>query len=289
MKKGLGKGLAALIGDLNEDADNEEIKSINREKANRNTLPIELLVPNRNQPRKIFNDDSINELADSIKEKGVLLPILVRPLKDKSEYQIIAGERRWRASQIAGLHDVPVVIRKLDENEVLEIGLIENMQRENLTAIEEALGFERLQKEYSYTQENLSRILSKSRAYIANALRLLSLPHKVQLLLQEGELSVGHARALIVLKDPLSVAKYAIKKRMSVRQLETYVSYVKSGKNIKKKNLKTKSSDILALEKKLTDQTGLSVEIVEKGKERGELNVKYSNYDQLDSICKKLL
>ena len=288
MKKGLGKGLAALIGDLNEDADNEEIKSINKEETNRNTLPIEQLVPNRNQPRKIFNDDSINELADSIKEKGVLLPILVRPLKDKSEYQIIAGERRWRASQIAGLHDVPVVVRKLDENEVLEIGLIENMQRENLTAIEEALGFERLQKEYSYTQENLSRILSKSRAYIANALRLLSLPHKVQLLLQEGELSVGHARALIVLKDPLSVAKYAIKKRMSVRQLETYVSYIKSGKNIKEKNLKTKSSDILALEKKLTDQTGLSVEIVEKGKERGELNVKYSNYEQLDSICKKL-
>ena len=289
MKKGLGKGLAALIGDLNEDADNEEIKSINKEDTNRNTLPIELLIPNRNQPRKIFNDDSINELADSIRVKGVLLPILVRPLKDKSEYQIIAGERRWRASQIAGLHDVPVVIRRLDENEVLEIGLIENMQRENLTSIEEALGFERLQKEYSYTQENLSRILSKSRAYIANALRLLSLPHKVQLLLQEGELSVGHARALIVLKDPLSVAKYAIKKRMSVRQLETYVSYVKSGKNIKEKNLKTKSSDILALEKKLTDQTGLSVEIVEKGKERGELNVKYSNYEQLDSICKKLL
>ena len=289
MKKGLGKGLAALIGDLNEDADNKEIKRINKEETNRNTLPIELLVPNRNQPRKIFNEDSINELADSIREKGVLLPILVRPLKDKSEYQIIAGERRWRASQIAGLHDVPVVVRKLDENEVLEIGLIENMQRENLTAIEEALGFERLQKEYSYTQENLSRILSKSRAYIANALRLLSLPHKVQLLLQGGELSVGHARALIVLKDPLSVAKYAIKKRMSVRQLETYVSYLKSGKNIKEKNLKTKSSDILALEKKLTDQIGLSVEIVEKGKERGELNVKFSNYEQLDSICKKLL
>ena len=289
MKKGLGKGLAALIGDLNEDADNEEIKSINKVDVNRNTLPIEFLVPNRNQPRKIFNDDSINELANSIREKGVLLPILVRPLKEKSEYQIIAGERRWRASQIAGLNDVPVVIKKLDENEVLEIGLIENMQRENLTAIEEALGFERLQKDYNYTQENLSRILSKSRAYVANALRLLSLPHKVQSLLQEGELSVGHARALIVLKDPLSVAKYAIKKRMSVRQLETYVSYIKSGKNKKEKNLRTKSSDTLALEKRLTDQTGLSIEIVEKGKEKGELNIKYSNYEQLDSICKKLL
>ncbi len=207
MKKGLGKGLAALIGDLNEDADNEQIKITNKDDANQNSLPIDLLVPNRDQPRKIFNDESLKELAGSIKEKGVLLPILVRATSNKDQYQIIAGERRWRASQIAGLHNVPVVIRDLNESEVLEVGLIENMQRENLTAIEEALGFERLQVEYEYTQENLSKILSKSRAYIANALRLLTLPHKVQALLQEGALSVGHARSLIVLKDPLSVAK----------------------------------------------------------------------------------
>ena len=156
MKKGLGKGLAALIGDLNEDADNEQIETTYKDSANQNSLPIDLLVPNRDQPRKTFNDESLKELAGSIKEKGVLLPILVRATSNKDRYQIIAGERRWRAAQIAGLHNVPVVIRDLNESEVLEVGLIENMQRENLTAIEEALGFERLQMEYEYTQENLS-------------------------------------------------------------------------------------------------------------------------------------
>ena len=290
MKKGLGKGLAALIGDLDEDIESQEVKEKNEEGLGQvNSLPIELLIPNREQPRKTFNNESIKELADSVKEKGVLLPILVRPIKDKKEYQIIAGERRWRASQIAGLHDVPVVIRNFNESEVLEIGLIENMQRENLTAIEEALGFERLQREYSYTQENLSKILSKSRAYIANTLRLLSLPHKVQALLQDGQLSVGHARALIVLKDPLSVAKYAINKKMSVRQLENYVSYLKSGRNKKEQTPKTKSSDTVALEKNLTDKIGLAVEINERGDGRGEMNIKFTSYDQLDSVCKKLL
>jgi len=290
MKKGLCKGLAALIGDLDEDIDSQGIKDeAGLGVGQVSSLPIELLVPNRDQPRKIFNDESIKELASSVKEKGVLLPILVRSIKDKKEYQIIAGERRWRASQIAGLHEVPVVIRNFKESEVLEIGLIENMQRENLTAIEEALGFEKLQKEYNYTQENLSRILSKSRAYIANTLRLLSLPHKVQALLQNGDLSVGHARAIIVLKDPLSVAKYAIKKKMSVRQLESYVSYLKSGKNKKEQTPKTKSSDTMALEKNLTDKIGLAVEINEKRDGRGELSIKYTSYDQLESICKKLL
>ena len=279
MKKGLGKGLAALIGDLNEDADNEQIKITNKDGANQNSLPIDLLVPNRDQPRKTFNDESLKELAGSIKEKGVLLPILVRATSNKDRYQIIAGERRWRASQIAGLHNVPVVIRDLNESEVLEVGLIENMQRENLTAIEEALGFERLQSEYEYTQENLSKILSKSRTYIANALRLLTLPHKVQALLQEGALSVGHARTLIVLKDPLSVAKYAIKKKMSVRELESYAAYIKNGKNKKERSSKIKNPDTLALEKRLADQTGLSVEIIEKGNGRGELKIKYLTYD----------
>ena len=290
MKKGLGKGLAALIGDLDKDIDSRGIKDeADLGLGQGSSLPIELLVPNRDQPRKTFNDESIKELAESVKEKGVLLPILVRPVKDEKEFQIIAGERRWRASQIAGLHEVPVIIRNFKESEVLEIGLIENMQRENLTAIEEALGFERLQKEYNYTQESLSRILSKSRAYIANTLRLLSLPHKVQTLLQNGDLSVGHARTLIVLKDPLSVAKYAIKKKMSVRQLESYVSYLKSGKNKKEKTSKTKSSDTMALEKNLTDKIGLAVKINEKSGGRGELSIKYTSYDQLELVCKKLL
>ena len=287
MKKGLGKGLAALIGDLDEKSNDQGTK-INTEAANDQTnVPIEFLVPNRDQPRKNFSETSLNELSQSIKQKGILLPILVRPLNDK-EFQIIAGERRWRAAQKAGLNEVPVIIKNFNETEVLEIGLIENMQRENLSAIEEALGFEKLQKEYNYTQENLSKILSKSRAYVANALRLLSLPHKVQQLVQSGDLSSGHARALIVLADPLPVAKFAIKKGMSVRQLESYVSYLKKDKKSKQASVSQKSPDTLMLEKKLTDSLGLSVQIDEGKGEKGEIKIKYLSYDQLNFICDKL-
>ena len=287
MKKGLGKGLAALIGDLDEKSNDQGIK-INTEVANDQTnVPIEFLVPNRDQPRKNFSETSLDELSQSIKQKGILLPILVRPLNDK-EFQIIAGERRWRAAQKAGLNEVPVIIKNFNEIEVLEIGLIENMQRENLSAIEEALGFEKLQKEYNYTQENLSKILSKSRAYVANALRLLSLPHKVQQLVQSGDLSSGHARALIVLADPLPVAKFAIKKGMSVRQLESYVSYLKKDKKSKQASVSQKSPDTLMLEKKLTDNLGLSVQIDEGKGEKGEIKIKYLSYDQLNFICDKL-
>ena len=287
MKKGLGKGLAALIGDL-DDKSNEQGAKINTEVATDQTnVPIEFLVPNRDQPRKNFSETSLDELSQSIKQKGILLPILVRPLNDK-EFQIIAGERRWRAAQKAGLNEVPVIIKNFNEIEVLEIGLIENMQRENLSAIEEALGFEKLQKEYNYTQENLSKILSKSRAYVANALRLLSLPHKVQQLVQSGDLSSGHARALIVLADPLPVAKFAIKKGMSVRQLESYVSYLKKDMKSKQASVSQKSPDTLMLEKKLTDNLGLSVQIDEGKGEKGEIKIKYLSYDQLNFICDKL-
>ena len=287
MKKGLGKGLAALIGDLDEKSNDQGTK-INTEVANDQTnVPIEFLVPNRDQPRKNFSETSLDELSQSIQQKGILLPILVRPLNDK-EFQIIAGERRWRAAQKVGLNEVPVIIKNFNESEVLEIGLIENMQRENLSAIEEALGFEKLQKEYNYTQENLSKILSKSRAYVANALRLLSLPHKVQQLVQSGDLSSGHARALIVLADPLPVAKFAIKKGMSVRQLESYVSYLKKDKKSKQSSVSQKSSDTLMLEKKLTDNLGLSVQIEEGKGEKGEIKIKYLSYDQLNFICDKL-
>lgn len=287
MKKGLGKGLAALIGDLDEKSNDQGTK-INTEVADDQTnVPIEFLVPNRDQPRKNFSETSLDELSQSIKQKGILLPILVRPLNDK-EFQIIAGERRWRAAQKAGLNEVPVIIKNFNEIEVLEIGLIENMQRENLSAIEEALGFEKLQKEYNYTQENLSKILSKSRAYVANALRLLSLPHKVQQLVQSGDLSSGHARALIVLADPLPVAKFAIKKGMSVRQLESYVSYLKKDKKSKQASVSQKSPDTLMLEKKLTDNLGLSVQIDEGKGEKGEIKIKYLSYDQLNFICDKL-
>ena len=287
MKKGLGKGLAALIGDLDEKSNDQGTKVNTEVSDDQTNVPIEFLVPNRDQPRKNFSETSLDELSQSIKQKGILLPILVRPLNDK-EFQIIAGERRWRAAQKAGLNEVPVIIKNFNEIEVLEIGLIENMQRENLSAIEEALGFEKLQKEYNYTQENLSKILSKSRAYVANALRLLSLPHKVQQLVQSGDLSSGHARALIVLADPLPVAKFAIKKGMSVRQLESYVSYLKKDKKSKEASVSQKSPDTLMLEKKLTDNLGLSVQIDEGKGEKGEIKIKYLSYDQLNFICDKL-
>lgn len=287
MKKGLGKGLAALIGDLDEKSNDQGTKTNTEVADDQTNVPIEFLVPNRDQPRKNFSETSLDELSQSIKQKGILLPILVRPLNDK-EFQIIAGERRWRAAQKAGLNEVPVIIKNFNEIEVLEIGLIENMQRENLSAIEEALGFEKLQKEYNYTQENLSKILSKSRAYVANALRLLSLPHKVQQLVQNGDLSSGHARALIVLADPLPVAKFAIKKGMSVRQLESYVSYLKKDKKSKQASVSQKSPDTLMLEKKLTDNLGLSVQIDEGKGEKGEIKIKYLSYDQLNFICDKL-
>ena len=287
MKKGLGKGLAALIGDLDDKSNDQGAKINTKVATDQTNVPIEFLVPNRDQPRKNFSETSLDELSQSIKQKGILLPILVRPLNDK-EFQIIAGERRWRAAQKAGLNEVPVIVKNFNESEVLEIGLIENMQRENLSAIEEALGFEKLQKEYNYTQENLSKILSKSRPYVANALRLLSLPHKVQQLVQSGDLSSGHARTLIILADPLPVAKFAIKKGMSVRQLESYVSYLKKDKKSKQASVSQKSPDTLMLEKKLTDNLGLSVQIDEGKGEKGEIKIKYLSYDQLNFICDKL-
>ena len=218
-KKGLGKGLAALIGEAEDpNLSKSEIKEINESKSNE--IPIEFLFPNKNQPRKIFDQEKINELSQSIKQKGLILPILVKKIDEKN-YQIIAGERRWRASQKAGLHNVPVIIKNLDDKEILEIALIENMQREDLNPIEEAEGITRLQEEYQYTQEELAKILGKSRPQISNTIRLLKLPHKVQEFVQNKSLSAGHARTLVGVEQAYSIAQIAIKKDMNVRQLET--------------------------------------------------------------------
>ena len=285
-KKSLGKGLAALIGDLGE----EEARNLNPSeiKTEGSKIPIEYLEPNRNQPRKTFDEDSINELAQSIREKGILFPILVKPLEEK-KYQIIAGERRWRAAQKANLHEIPVVIKDLEENEVLEIALIENIQREDLTAIEEASGLNRLLVEHNYTQKDLSKIIGKSRSNIANTLRLLSLPHKVQDFVQRKILTAGHARSLVGLENSLSIAQFAIKKKMSVRQLEQYVNYVKNKKNIKSSSGNTKKDpNTLAIEKSLSDHLGLTVTIKQKKSEQGELKVAYKNFEQLDYIIKRL-
>ena len=286
-KKGLGKGLAALIGekeslgnDINKpnDVSNQNLRRSDE-------IPIEFLHPNKNQPRKLFDEEKIDELSQSIKQKGLILPILVKKI-DENNYQIIAGERRWRASQKAGLHDVPVIIKNLDDKEILEIALIENMQREDLNPIEEAEGIARLQDEFKYTQEELSNILGKSRPQISNTIRLLKLPQKVKEFVQNKTLSAGHARALVGLEDSYAIAQVAIKKNMNVRQLETYISYVKNKRG--KKGNKTKDPNILSLENEITQILGLIIKIDHKNSEKGKLEIFYNNLEQLDDLIKKL-
>jgi len=288
-KKGLGKGLAALIGDV-DSKDNNELKNsefTSTSLSNINEVPVEFLHPNKDQPRKFFDEDTINELAESIKQKGLILPILVKEL-DKQHYQIIAGERRWRASQKAGLHDVPVIIKDLNQKEILEVALIENMQREDLNPIEEAMGMSKLQKEHEYTQEELASVLGKSRPQIANTLRLLALPHKVQEFVQKKILSAGHARALVGHDNSYSIAKYAIKKNMSVRQLENYISYIKKQKTDNKNRKSLKDPNILSLEKDLNNILGLKVQIEHNKNEKGKIQFFYENLEQFNGLIKKI-
>ena len=286
-KKGLGKGLAALIGEkesLGNDINKPNDVSVQNLRQS-DEIPIEFLHPNKNQPRKLFDEEKIDELSQSIKQKGLILPILVKKI-DENNYQIIAGERRWRASQKAGLHDVPVIIKNLDDKEILEIALIENIQREDLNPIEEAEGIARLQDEFKYTQEELSNILGKSRPQISNTIRLLKLPQKVKEFVQNKTLSAGHARALVGLEDSYAIAQVAIKKNMNVRQLETYISYVKNKRG--KKGNKTKDPNILSLENEITQMLGLIIKIDHKDSEKGKLEIFYNNLEQLDDLIKKL-
>ncbi len=288
-KKGLGKGLAALIGDISEKDENEpknsEPSSVSI--SNINEIPVEFLHPNKDQPRKFFDKNTINELAESIRQKGLILPILVKEI-DKQHYQIIAGERRWRASQKAGLHNVPVIVKNLSQKEILEVALIENMQREDLNPIEEAMGMSQLQKEHKYTQEELASVLGKSRPQIANTLRLLTLPHKVQEFVQKKILSAGHVRALVGNDNSYSIAKYAIKKNMSVRQLENYISYIKKRKTDKKNTKSLKDPNILSLEKDLNNILGLRVKIDYNKNEKGKIQFFYENLDQFNGLIKKI-
>ena len=287
-KKGLGKGLAALIGEAEDsNLSKSNIKEINEANERKSDeIPIEFLFPNKNQPRKLFNQEKIDELSQSIKQKGLILPILVKKIDEKN-YQIIAGERRWRASQKAGLHNVPVIIKNLDDKEILEIALIENMQREDLNPIEEAEGITRLQEEYQYTQEELAKTLGKSRPQISNTIRLLKLPHKVQEFVQNKSLSAGHARALVGIDQAYSIAQIAIKKDMNVRQLETYIAYIKNKKS-KKGSSKLKDPNILSLEIEITQMLGLSTKIEQKNNEKGKLEIFYNNLEQFDDLLKKL-
>ena len=278
--RGLGRGLSALIGDEVETA---PARGDNGARAQR-TLPVGWLHPNPLQPRKTFGKEELEELARSIREKGMLQPILVRPTaRGPQVFEIVAGERRWRAAQLAKLHDVPVVVRELSDAEALELAIIENVQREDLNAMEEATAYQQLIDKFEYTQEKLAQEIGKSRSQITNTVRLLKLPDAVQAFVREGKLSVGHARTLI--GDPHAEAKARdiINKSLSVRQAER-----RSQKRKPKSASQASNADIRALESSLSEVLGLKVQIAHKGSTGGELRIAYRTLEQLDDVIQRL-
>jgi ParB family chromosome partitioning protein len=283
----LGRGLAALIGDAND-----KITTINRARGQRR-VPVEFLRPNPRNPRKSFDESDLEDLASSIREKGIIQPILVRTMPGMADvYEIIAGERRWRAAQRAGLHDVPVILVEAGDREALELAIIENVQRTDLNPLEEALGYERLIGEFSYAQADLGRIIGKSRSHVANTLRLLKLPDSVKTHVLKGELSAGHARALLSVSDPEAAARRVIEKGLNVRDVERMaqeesVSPPLEVKSTDRPAAREKDPDTRALEKALEDVLGMSVEI-RHGARGGEVRIRYKTLDQLDSVCRRL-
>ena len=269
LKKGLGRGLSSLLGDSSKKIDV-------------NKVSIKDLTRNELQPRKHFDKESLKELTNSIKEQGVIQPIVVRPNKLlEGKYEIIAGERRWLASQNAGLHEIPVVILNVDDVKSLEFAIVENIQRQDLNSIEEARGYRRLVDDFNYNQEKLSQFISKSRSYIANSLRLLSLPEDVLLMVERGNLSAGHARTLIGLNNSVDIAKKIIQKKLSVRQSEILV---KQFRDKKFKLISQKDSNVLDLQKDLEEKTGLNVSINNKKNNSGIISFEYRDLNQLDKL-----
>ena len=238
------------------------------------------------QPRKYFSKDSLEELTNSIRERGIIQPIVVRPDKvSDGKYEIIAGERRWLASQNAGLHEVPVVVLNIDDVKSLEFAIVENVQRQDLNPIEEARGYQKLIDEFTYDQDKISKFIGKSRSYIANTLRLLSLPEDVLLMVEQGDLSAGHARSLIGVKNPIEIEKKIIQKKLSVRQAEALTKQFKKNKI---KLVYKKDANVLHLQKALEEKTGLSVSINSKKNNSGTVSFEYLNLDQLDRIIKTI-
>ncbi len=268
IKKGLGRGLSSLIGETKIE-----------EKTNK--LLIGDLYPNKFQPRKIFDEDSLNDLEKSIRERGIIQPIIVRKSDENSKYEIIAGERRWLAAQKAGLHEVPVVVTEADDLKSLEFAIVENVQRNDLNPLEEAQGYQRLINDFSYDQEKVSKFIGKSRSYITNCLRILTLPRDVLDLIETKEISAGHAKILVGLENATFVARKIIEKKLSVRQSENFVKIFK-----KKKSFLAKSSDpnIQNLERSITDRIGLNVSIKNNKKNKGTITFFYHDIDQLNKI-----
>jgi ParB family chromosome partitioning protein len=278
-RSGLGRGLSALIGDDIAPVRGADAKS-NR------TLPIAFLKPNPNQPRKTFAESELEDLSNSIREKGIIQPILVRPVKGISDtYEIVAGERRWRAAQRAKLHDVPVVVREMEDGEALELAIVENVQRADLNAIEEAAAYQELIARFQYTQEKIAQEVGKSRSHVANTIRLLKLPDSVQAMLREGKLTAGHARTLIGAPDAEARAKAIVEAELNVREAEHRSDKIR--KAIQNNGL-DKDPDTIALEKQLADKLGLQVEIHHRGDKGGEVKIRYSTLEQLDEVCRRL-
>ena len=268
IKKGLGRGLSSLIGETKvEQATNK--------------LSISDLYPNKFQPRKIFDEDSLNDLEKSIKERGIIQPIIVRKSNEESKYEIIAGERRWLAAQKAGLHEVPVVVTEADDLKSLEFAIVENVQRNDLNPLEEAQGYQRLINDFSYDQEKVSKFIGKSRSYITNCLRILTLPSDVLNLIETKKLSTGHAKILVGLQNASFVAQKIIEKKLSVRQSENFVKIFKKKKSF---NIKSNDPNIQNLEKSISDKIGLNVSIKNSKKNKGTITFMYHDIEQLNKI-----
>ncbi|TDK44439.1 ParB/RepB/Spo0J family partition protein [Antarcticimicrobium luteum] len=287
--RGLGRGLSALMADVSVEPAASGAQARTRADGQ---VPIEQLKPNPNQPRRSFDQKNLDDLAASVREKGILQPLIVRPAKGGG-YEIVAGERRWRAAQQAQLHQVPVLIRDLDDTEVLEIAIIENIQRADLNAVEEAAGYRQLMDRFGHTQEKLAEALGKSRSHIANLLRLLTLPEDVQSLVKNGDLSAGHARALITSETPSDLARAVVRDGLSVRATEALVKKQQQGapETARAPQRKTpeKDADTKALEGDLSAMLGMSVHIDhEPGGEAGRVSIRYTTLDQLDDLCARL-
>ena len=285
-RRGLGRGLSALMSDINLSSDASTSAAPPRPDFR---VPIERVVPNPNQPRRDFEPAALEALAASIRQKGVLQPLIVRPKPGVADqFEIVAGERRWRASQMAGLHDVPILLRDLDDAEVIEIAIIENIQRADLNAIEEAQGYRQLMDRFGHTQEKIAEALSRSRSHIANLLRLLTLPTDVQDLVRAGKLSAGHARALVTSDDPSRLAQMAVAKGLSVREMEKLARNAAMAKTGGRTASDSKDADTRAIEQDLSAGLKLPVSIVHTIDGSGTLSIRYYNLDDLDMLCRAL-
>ena len=277
--KGLGKGLSALMGDVPQE--NIQTKSSSEK------IPIHFIYANPSQPRKNFNQELLKELSESIKEQGIIQPILVRK-KSEDKYEIIAGERRWRAAQLAKIHEVPVIILNIDDKKSLEFAILENIQRSDLNGIEEALGYDNLVSKFGYSQETLSKILGKSRSHISNTLRLVGLPEEIKKMISDGLLTAGHARCLVNVPDNVNLAKIIVNKNLSVRQAEFLVKKTQVFSLSKKIRTNNKDTNIKSLESDLELLMGIKVDIKNKKSNSGEIKFSYKNLDQLNKIISVL-